>query len=287
MNQSLTKFRFFILAGITILSFAPMAVPVATAQEKLESDKPASKKLPSVLHAVEFNHIALDTPRREEAIAFYEKTFGMTNISHGRTVRDTFLHFDKGFMNLGEAETAGLNHFCLGIENFDRDTVYRMLSLLDLKPFLMGGNNLHIYDPDGLNVQIQEIGHGYGRIAPSDLRQSKKGLMETTSIHHLSLTVTDVSRSRDFYTEMFGLRVISNPNAELCMLGVGHGFMELRKGTKPGMNHFCLAVKDFEPSKVASKLKNSGLAVLTLSNSTISFPDSSGLVVHVTSDSKK
>jgi len=98
---------------------------------RLKSADSSPKAKASVFVASEFNHVAFDTPRREEAIAFYEKTFGMTNISHARTVRDTFLHFEKGFLNLGEVESAGLNHFCLGIENFDRDTAFRMLNLLD------------------------------------------------------------------------------------------------------------------------------------------------------------
>ena len=224
---------------------------------------------------------------RDQTIQFYEKNFGMTNISHGRTVRDTFLHFERGFMNLGEAPKAGVNHFCFGIEKFDRDTVFRMLNLIGLNPFLMAGNNLHVYDPDGLNVQIQEIGHGYGRMDASELTQSKKGLMETSFIHHLSLTVTDVSRSRDFYAEMFGMQVLQDHGVERCILGVGPGFMELRKGITPSMNHFCFAIKDFEASKVIPALKESGIETVTSTDSMVSFRDTSELVVQVISATSK
>ncbi len=239
------------------------------------------KERPSLFKAAEFNHIALDTPKRNQAIEFYEQNFGMTNISHGRTVRDTFLHFEKGFMNLGEASNAGINHFCLGIEKFDRDTVFRTLNVIGLNPFLMGGNNLHIYDPDGLNVQIQEIGHGYARMAPSDLTQSKAGVFETMKIHCLSLTVTDVARSRDFYAELFGLKVDGEQTSDHCLMRVGSGYLELKKGQKAGMIFFGLALPDFETTHVIEKLKTSGIDGVAESTGSVLLKDSSGIQVRL------
>lgn len=254
---------------------------IASLAAAQETSKPSSTKAKSVFRAAEFNHIALDTPNRDQAIGFYESNFGMTNISHGRAVRDTFLHFEKGFINLGDAEKAGLNHFCLGIQDFEPEVVFRTLSMLDLKPFKVGENNLHILDPDGLNVQIQEIGHGYQRVDSAQLTQAKKGLLQTISIHHLSVMVTDLARSRDFYTEMFGLNIIKDDESKRCVLAVGRGFMELRKGTKAAMNHFCLACKKFNATELAAKLVEAGIDKVVGKESLVSLHDSSGLVIQV------
>ena len=137
------------------------------------------RKAKSVFEAVELNHISLDVTRSERSREFYQALFGMTPVSHGRGGGAAFLHFEEGFLNLRPTDTAGMNHFCLSIKEFNVNSAYTMLNVLDLKPWVQGGGNLlHVYDPDGINVQVQETGHGWRRTR-NQLTYADKGIFAT------------------------------------------------------------------------------------------------------------
>lgn len=215
----------------------------------------AANKAKSVFEAVELNHISLDVTHMERSREFYQSVFGMTPISHGRGGGASFLHFAEGFLNLRPADSAGMNHFCLSIKDFDVASVYTMLNALDLEPWVQGGGNLlHVRDPDGINVQVQEARHGWGRTG-NQLSNADKGTFSAVRLHHVSLNVTDVARSRSFYEEMFGLRPVGDTqDGNLCTLAVGQSLVELRKAEKAGMHHYCYAVKDYDPQAVSKQL---------------------------------
>ena len=256
-----------------------VAASMSTAARAVSAHALAESQSP--FQAVEINHLALDTPDNDGAVAFYENQFGMTNVSHGRVLRDTFLHFAHGFLNTGAAMSAGMNHFCLGIENFTPDDVFRRLESLGLKPFRMGGGPLvHVHDPDGLNLQIQEIAHGYGRTPASQLTRAKTGLFETDHIHRVSIGSTDVPRSRDFYVKMFGLSPAEGGDDQHCVLRLKQGFVEFRKADRPRIDHFCLAVRPFDADEAAAKLKEAKIeAVATDEPRVIMMRDANGLLV--------
>jgi len=240
-------------------------------------------KTESVFRAVELNHISLDTAVPERASEFYQMHFGMTPISHGRGGRAAFLHFDKGFLNLRRAEKSGLNHFCLGVKDFDIEKFQTVLSDLDLDPVVRGrGRLLHINDPDGIDVQIQEIAHGYGRTR-NQLTNAEKGTLRAVQLKSLCLGVTDVRRSRDFYNRMFGLRAADGEGSrERCVLKVGDSFLELREADQPGMLHYGYAVSNSEPDSIRSKLGDGGVSLMTGNESgVIALRDADQIVVHV------
>ena len=239
----------------------------------------------SPFQAVELNHISLDITRVERSSQFYQTLFGMTPVDHGRGGRHLFLHFEEGFLNLRPAETAALNHFCLSIEAFDVKSVYKRLSDMDLKPWVQGGGNLlHLYDPDGLNVQIQETGHGWRRTS-KQLTNAGKGTFATVRLHHLSLNVTDVARSRDFYRDMFGLHVVAvDEGHERCILGVGQSFLELRKAENPGMHHSCYAIREFDAGNATRELEKANVTLMKSDvPDLLAFRDPQDLLVQVRS----
>jgi catechol 2,3-dioxygenase-like lactoylglutathione lyase family enzyme len=243
------------------------------------------KKPKSTFQAVELNHVSLDVTRVERSGEFYQTVFGMTPFTHGRGARASFLHFKEGFLNLRSAESAGLNHFCLSIEEFDVDSVYKVLSAMELKPWVQGGGRLlHVYDPDGINVQIQETGHGWQRTR-NQLTNADKGTFATVRLHHLTLNVTDVARSCDFYREMFGLHPVAvDEGGERCILGVGQSFLELRKAENPGMHHHCYAITDFDASSAAGDLAKANIKVIDSDETgSLAFHDPQDLLLHVRS----
>lgn len=76
------------------------------------------------------------------------------------------------------------------------------------------------------------------------------------TLNHASLAVTDVAAAADFYSKVLGLKVVSRPGNGGINLGLGDGFLGVYKLTNPGtVNHICLGVDDYDPERIASKLK--------------------------------
>lgn len=80
------------------------------------------------------------------------------------------------------------------------------------------------------------------------------------SLNHVSLAVTDVERSAQFYQTLLGLKVVSRPGNGGINMGLGSGFLGVYKLANPGtVNHCCIGVKDFDADRIAAKLKDMGI----------------------------
>jgi catechol 2,3-dioxygenase-like lactoylglutathione lyase family enzyme len=80
------------------------------------------------------------------------------------------------------------------------------------------------------------------------------------TINHVSLAVTDVERSAQFYKALLGLKEVSRPGNGGINLGLGDGFLGLYKLPNPGtVNHFCIGVDRFEPDAMAERLERQGI----------------------------
>jgi catechol 2,3-dioxygenase-like lactoylglutathione lyase family enzyme len=80
------------------------------------------------------------------------------------------------------------------------------------------------------------------------------------TLNHASLAVTDVAAAADFYAKVLGLKVVSRPGNGGINLGLGDGFLGVYKLANPGtVNHICIGVDDFDPDRMATKLKDMGI----------------------------
>lgn len=80
------------------------------------------------------------------------------------------------------------------------------------------------------------------------------------SLNHASLAVTDVAAAADFYQKLLGLKVVSRPGNGGINLGLGDGFLGVYKLTNPGtVNHICIGVDDYDPERIAARLKEMGI----------------------------
>ena len=81
---------------------------------------------------------------------------------------------------------------------------------------------------------------------------------DAVGLNHLALRVTDVARSRDFYLEHLGLKVVSESETN-CFLGCGKNFVALFRSDKAGMDHYCYTVPDYSAGDVVERLKAADL----------------------------
>jgi len=80
------------------------------------------------------------------------------------------------------------------------------------------------------------------------------------TINHVSLAVTDVERSADFYSKLLGLKIVSRPGNGGINLGLSDGFLGVYRLANPGtVNHFCIGVDNFDPDKMAATLNGMGI----------------------------
>ena len=84
------------------------------------------------------------------------------------------------------------------------------------------------------------------------------------SWNHLTISVTDIGRSREFYQGLFGMTVAARQARTLIMrIGDGPQFLALgggRPDVQPRISHFCLAVDDFDDNLLVRILGENGVA---------------------------
>lgn len=103
---------------------------------------------------------------------------------------------------------------------------------------------------------------------------------EAVEINHIALRVTNITRSRDFYTKHLGLKV-ARQSSNSCFLNCGNNFVALFRGREAGLDHYCYAVEDYDVNKAEQKLRAEGLDSVRRQGNRIYFNDPDGLTVQL------
>ena len=119
--------------------------------------KPREPVSGSVFAAVEFNHMALSVSDVGRSREFYQMLLGLPVVSQG--ARNTFLGMGKNFLALFQSSPSGMNHYCYSIRDYEAGRVVETLDAKGLRP-RREANRVYFPDPDGLTVQLSEVGHG-------------------------------------------------------------------------------------------------------------------------------
>ena len=83
------------------------------------------------------------------------------------------------------------------------------------------------------------------------------------SLNHVTLSVTDVERSQEFYSRLLGgtmscrsIQTDKGAKVESATLFLPEGFIALFKLGEPKVHHFCVGVEDFSIDAALEKLKS-------------------------------
>ena len=81
------------------------------------------------------------------------------------------------------------------------------------------------------------------------------------TLNHVSIGVSDVERSAEFYQRLLGLEIVSRPGNGGINLGLRDGFLGLYSiaGSVGRPHHFCLGVEDYDPDAIAERLGRVGI----------------------------
>jgi catechol 2,3-dioxygenase-like lactoylglutathione lyase family enzyme len=90
---------------------------------------------------------------------------------------------------------------------------------------------------------------------------AQTAVAQAKTINHVSIGVTDVEKSASFYKALLGLKEVSRPGNGGINLGLGGSFLGVYKipNTVGRAHHFCLGVDDYDPTRIADRLKAQGV----------------------------
>jgi catechol 2,3-dioxygenase-like lactoylglutathione lyase family enzyme len=130
-----------LVQGLALLTAATSA-PEAFAQE-------------GALKAAKIDHVSIQVTDLPRAVAFYQKMFGLTVVSEDKPNEIVRLGVGKALVSLHHKSPTGIvDHFAIGIEKFNKDSVTRELKALGVTPEDNLDAGFHIKDPEGMSVQI-------------------------------------------------------------------------------------------------------------------------------------
>ena len=268
-----------------------LGMPAAAIATRLRAQTSAPFPVKSI------SHVTLTVSDPQKSVEFYQAIFGMPIQARQGPV--TVLRVGAGpqflaVMPAGNARPR-IDHFCVTTENFKLDRVLEQLAANGISKsqpsapmtysVRMRGPNaggaqdgtaeLYIADPDGLRIQLQDVSYcggagPLGNVCTAPEPAPKKGLIAVRDFSHLTLFVSDASRSREFYQKLFGMPIQAHqgPATPLLAIGSHREFLTIvgmgagRNGAPPpppSINHFCMTMENFDPDRVIKTLADFGI----------------------------
>ena len=110
--------------------------------------------------------------------------------------------------------------------------------------------------------------------------QSTPAGFKGSAIEHISLKVSNLQRSRDFYRDTFGLSVV-NEASDAIRVGPGRIMIVLRPGDRPGLDHLTIGIDNATKESVIADLKRRGATPLDGGEANLHVKDPDGLIVEL------
>ena len=243
------------------------------------------EKKKSTFEGVGLNHLALRVTDVARSRDFYIKHLGL-RVSR-ESENNCFLTCGNNFVALFRGDKAGMDHYCYSIKGYDVDEAEKKLKAEGFKPRVhRAGKRIYFKDPDGLTVQLSSEHHRSTREREKEKEKKEKATstFEGVGLNHIALQVTDVPRSRDFYTKHLGLKV-ARQGANNCFLTCGKNFVALFRSDEAQMDHYCYSIKDYDVDVAEKKLKAEGFNPrVHREGKRIYFKDPDGLTVQLSSE---
>jgi catechol 2,3-dioxygenase-like lactoylglutathione lyase family enzyme len=274
------------------------AMAAAPALAKIPRWLPSPQAPPKAPLAMrELNHFTLMGPEPQRTRDFYQAVFGMPVQAVQGTGPGGLLKVGMGNEYVAVAgganqKTAVIDHWSINLEKFDVDTVMKafaergvmrveqpgtmpMIAWVRSRGPQQGGapegtSELYFNDPDGIKGQVQDPsycgGAGVlGNACPAlpQVAGLDKAPIKLRGLSHFTLSCSDPQRSLAFYQGIFGMPIQTHQgNTPLLRIGPGPQFVALGgvgNGGKPGINHVCFTMDNFDPDRVMKILADHGV----------------------------
>lgn len=219
---------------------------------------------PQTIPTAGFSHVRVSCSNLERSLDFYQRLLGLTAAADG-AVGVKRLRIGPGaevleLQQANEATPVGLAAFGLATFAFDRKTLVKRFEAMSLAVGWTGqpAHTASLSDPDDLSVEIRKA-------VPSAMTVPTNAAIAPLTINHVTLTVTELKRSLDYYQRIFGLPM-QTEQGSTPVLGVGPAEGPVRPalgfiaGPKAEINHVCLGVAGFDPARIMRRLHEFGIS---------------------------
>lgn len=111
---------------------------------------------PAATQGAHIDHVSIQVRDLARSTAFYQEMFGLTLVSEDKPNEIVRLGVEKSvIVSLHHKAPTGLvDHFAIGVRNFNKDAVTRTLKEHGAEPSDNLDAGFHIVDPEGISVQI-------------------------------------------------------------------------------------------------------------------------------------
>ncbi len=252
--------------ALLVLSATMMVSPGTVAQPARQLVRPRS-----------LNNIMIAVSDLERSTAFYEGLFG-TPVRYGEAVVFR-VGVGPQFFAL-TAVTSGTNpgflSYGMTLENFDAEQVMRTLADhggVSAQITRRGDTpELFVLDANGIKVQLQDVAYGHGSGVRGDVLSPApvaiaRPTFQLRTINHVTLTVANGARQKEFYQTVFGLPLHHTQGTTLGF-GIGEGVEAWHIAFNAAANnpdavsridHACFTIEDFDAERVMAILIDHGL----------------------------
>jgi catechol 2,3-dioxygenase-like lactoylglutathione lyase family enzyme len=234
-----------------------------------------AQQMRPVIQTRRLNNVMIAVSDLERSAAFYERLFGPP-VRQGDTV---VFRVGEGphFFALTSARNGAKPDFLsygMTVADFDAERVLRTLADLGVAgaQIMRRGDTSELFvpDPNGIKVQLQHTRYGYGSGPNGDVLRPAptavaKAAFQLKSLNHVTLTIANGAREKEFYQTVFGLpiRAMQGDGATLAIGEGTDGIVFNAAANNPnavsGINHVCFTIEHFDAERVMAILIDNGL----------------------------
>ena len=221
------------------------------------------------------NNVMIAVSNLERSTAFYERLFGPP-VRQGEAI---VFRIGGGphFFALTAVRSGAKPDFLsygMTVADFDAEQVMRTLADLGVGGAQItrrgGTPELFVPDPNGIKVQLQHTTYGYGSGARGDVFPAAptavaRSAFQLKSINHVTLTIANGAREKEFYQTVFGLpiRAMQGDGVTLAIGEGTDGIVFNAPANNPnaisGINHACFTIENFDAERAMAILIDNGL----------------------------
>jgi catechol 2,3-dioxygenase-like lactoylglutathione lyase family enzyme len=254
----------------------------------------------SLFKATAFNHLSYNVDHYARTRDWYMEIFGMdcvyddgrqASVACGNPRREIFIRTKENL------PMPCMDHWAISIADFDAEHAHQVLLKWDIDGVGWDGDFAwHARDNNGFMTQVcAEVGvfpgaatRGWntdGKIPSGDKvsRPSKTG-WRATGINHVTYGVPDYKRTRDFYIDMFGMRVAFEDGIK-CALSFGadpeDSIYIVQREDGPAIDHIAISIADFDLKETEKAIRRIGLDYKDDGDSAWTLTDLNGYRVQV------
>jgi catechol 2,3-dioxygenase-like lactoylglutathione lyase family enzyme len=261
------------LTGSCPRAMTRRSVLLGVSAAMLPTGLPAQQRRP-VIPTRRLNNVMIAVLDLDRSAAFYEKLFGPP-------VRQS----DAAIFRVGEgphffaltAVKGGTKpdflSYGMTVADFEAGRMMRMLADLGVENARiiprLDTPELFLTDPNGIKVQLQDTAYGHGLGVRGDVIPAPTVAtappFQLKTINHVTLTVANGPREKEFYQTVFGLPVRAMQGTGVTLAigegtdGVVFNAATVNPRAVSGINHVCFTIENFDPERVMATLIDKGL----------------------------